>query len=547
MDKKYTQYAEDVLSGKIIACEYIKLASKRYLEWMERTDIEFIPSKADRVINFCGKLKTITGRFDGKPFKLELFQKWLIYSIFGFYYKNTEERVVKNVWIELARKNGKTFFAAAIGLYMLIADDEKNSEVEIIANSRKQAQICFDMCSSMVSKIDVKKKFFKSYRDKIKFKYTNSFLQVLSSDSGNNDGWNSYCFIADEVHAYQNSKMYDVMKSSQGMRDNPLAIAITTAGFDLGSFAYQQRKANIDVLTGLKEDDSQFTAIYTLDQDDDYRDEDVWLKANPNLDVTVKRQYLREQIIQAKNNPSLEISTRTKNFNQWLSSSDIWISEDFLCQHMEDIDIEDFTNKDVQVYMGVDLSAVSDLTAVSLLITDNKKFYFKNYYYLPEICLQNNSNADIYRQWNHQGFIKITHGNVVDYDVITTDIMKINDRLPIQIIGFDKWNSSQWAIQMTELGMPIQPYSQSISNFSIPTKTLERIIKMGNCTMDMNPITRYCFRNVVLKHDWNDNVKPIKESNQEKIDGVIAMIQALGVYLSVEHYDNQIIGFCLDS
>lgn len=546
VDKKYTEYAEQVVNGELTACKYIILACQRYLDWFDRKDIEFRPNKADKVVNFCQKLKHFTGRFNGKNFILEPFQKWIIFNIYGFYYTGTEERVIKNVWIELARKNGKTFFAAALGLYALIADGENNSEVELIANSRKQAQICFDMCSNMVSKIDTKHKYFKSYRDKIKFDYTKSFLQVLSSDSGNNDGWNSYAFIADEVHAYPDSKMFDVMKSSQGMRDNPLAISITTAGFNLFSFAYTQRKTNIEILYGKKEDDSQFSAIYTLDDDDDFRDEKCWIKANPNLNVTVKPQYLKEQVQQAKNNPSLEISTRTKNFNQWLATSDIWISNEMLLQNSEKVDLNDYTNKDLIAYMGVDLSAVSDLTAVSVLIPIDGKLIFKNYYYLPQSALNDNSNADLYRQWQTKGLITLTHGNVVDYDYITKDILKINELLPLQIIGYDKWNSTEWAIRMSELGMPIQPYPQAIANFSIPTKALERNIKMGNVTIDDNEITRYCFSNVVLKHDWNDNVKPIKEENQQKIDGVIAMIQALGTYLSVTRYNNEILGFNFD-
>jgi len=541
---KYKEYALQVVNNEITACNYIKLACQRYLDWFDRDDIQFVPEKADKVVNFCQKLKHFTGRFNNKPFILQPFQKWIIYNIYGFYFRGTDERVIKNVWIELARKNGKTFFAAALGLYALIGDGENNSEVELIANSRKQATICFDMCSNMVSKLDPKHKYFKTYRDKIKFDYTKSFLQVLSSDSGANDGWNSYCFIADEVHAYADSKLFDVMKSSQGMRDNPLAISCTTAGFNLFSFAYTQRKTNIEVLYGKKDDDSQFTAIYTLDDDDDFRDESVWIKANPNLGVTVKMQYLREQVQQAKNNVALEISTRTKNFNQWLATSDIWISNDILLKYSQKVNIEDYKDQELFPYLGVDLSSVSDLTCVSLLIPlEGEKFVFKNYYYLPQSALDNNSNAELYRLWYKKGYLTVTQGNVCDYDFIISDIMKINNILPLQMIGYDKWNATQAAIQMTELGLPLQPYPQSIANFSMPTKALERIIKMGNAIIDDNEITRFCFSNVVLKHDWNDNVKPIKEENQQKIDGCIAMIQALGTYLSQTHFNNEIFGF----
>lgn len=546
--QKYQEYALQVVNGQITACNYIKLACQRYIDWFERENIEFRPDKADKVVNFCHKLKHFTGRFNNQPFILQPFQKWIIYNIYGFYYTGTDERVIKNVWIELARKNGKTFFAAALGLYALIADGESNSEVELIANSRKQAQICFDMCSNMVSKLDPKHKYFKSYRDKIKFDYTKSFLQVLSSDSGSNDGWNSYVFIADEVHAYPDSKMFDVMKSSQGMRDNPLAISITTAGLNLFSFAYTQRKTNIEVLYGKKEDDSQFTAIYTLDEEDNpFDDETCWLKANPNLGVTVKPQYLKEQVQQAKNNTTLEISTRTKNFNQWLASSDIWISNDILLQYSMKVKLEDYKDQDIVAYVGVDLSSVSDLTCVSCMLPLEDKLIFKNWYYLPQSALDGNSNAEQYRIWHKKGLLTLTPGNVVDYDYIINDIMQINETIPIQLIAYDRYNATQWSIQMTELGMPMQPFAQSMMNFTIPTKTLERNIKMGNVIIDDNEMTRWCFGNVVLKFDWNDNCRPTKEENQQKIDGVIAMLQAVGGYLSIDHYNNEIFGFQVEN
>ena len=538
IDNKYTEYALNVLSGKITACEYIKLACQRYIDWLQREDLEFRSDKADKVITFCQKLKHFTGRFNNKPFILEEWQKWIIYNVYGFYYKGTDERVIKNVYVEVARKNGKTFFASALCLYALIADGEFNSEVELIANSKKQAQICFDMCSNIITKLDSKHKYFKAYRDKIKFDKTKSFLQVLSSDSGNNDGWNSYFYCADEVHAYPDSKMFDVMKSSQGMRDNPIALAITTAGFNLFSFCYTMRATNIEVLYNTKKDDSQFTAIYTLDDGDDWQDEKNWIKANPNLNVTVKPQYLKEQIQQAKNNTSLEISVRTKNFNQWLATSDIWIGNDVLLKCSEKIELNDYSK--YLAYVGVDLAAVSDLTAVSIMIPTEDKFIFKTIYYLPQSALSDNSNSELYKKWQLQGLLKITKGNVTDYDEITNDIMKIGEIIPIQSIAYDTWNSTSWAIQMTELGQPLEPFSQSLGNFNRPTKEIERLIKSDKVIIDDNAITRFCFGNVVLKHDWNDNVKPTKEENQQKIDGVIAMTEALGIYLTKVHYDNKI-------
>lgn len=536
---KYTQYAEDVISGKVIAGEYIKLACQRFLSFLGREDIEFRPEKVNKVISFISKLKHFTGSHNGKPFILQPWQCWVCANIYGFYWKDTNERVTKNAYIEVARKNGKSAFAAGLCLYALIADGENNSEVELIANSRKQAGICFDMCANFIRTLDPKHKLFRTYRDKIRFDKTKSFLQVLSSDSGNNDGWNSYMYVADEAHSYPDSKMYDVMKSSQGMRDNPLALVITTAGLNLFSFCYNMRKTNIEVLHGTKQDDTQFTAIYTLDEGDDWEDSNNWIKANPNLGVTVRPNYLKEQIQQAKNNPSLETSIRTKNFNQWLATSEIWISNDLLLRSSENISLDDMEN--LQIYMGVDLSAVSDLTAVAACWMLDYKYYFKVWYFLPESALQNNSNAEMYKDWKRQGLLNITAGNVVDYDYILKTIMEVNDKCIIQKIAYDSWNATQWAITATSEGLPLEPFSQALWHFNRATKGFERLIKSGQVVIDDNPITRWCFSNCALKFDHNQNCKPVKsKDNQQKIDGVIAMLQGFGSLIEEPFYQNEI-------
>ena len=534
MDNKYTKYAEDVISGRILACEYVKQACKRYLDWLKRDDIEFIPSKVDRVANFCSKLSHFTGKMNGRPFILSDFQFWIVCNIYGFY--KGENRVIKNVYIELARKNGKSFFAAALALYNLIADGENNAEIELVANSTKQAKIIFNMCKNLVEGLDKKHKYFKTYRDSIKFDHTKSLLQVLSSDVTANDGWNSSLFIVDEYHSAPNSLMYDVMKSSQGNRDNPLSIVITTAGFNLFSPCYQLRKTNIEILSGLKQDDTVFCAIYTLDEEDDWKDEKNFIKSNPNLGISVKEQYLKEQIQQAINNTSLEVGVRTKNLNQWVSSSDIWLSNELLLNCSQKLNYEDFSG--LISYVGVDLAAVSDMTAVSYMIPKDGKFYFFVDYYLPASCLKDNSNAELYKDWKRKGLLKITEGNVTDYDFVLIDILKRNKQIFINKIAYDSYNATQWAINSESAGLPLEPFSQALWNFNKPTKSFEILIKQGKVIIDDNEITSWCFSNVYLKSDHNDNVKPIKVQAQNKIDGVIAIIEALGIYLEIPTYDN---------
>lgn len=538
LDEKYTQYANDVLTNKIVAGNLIKLACNRYLTFLQRDDIEFRTDKVERCINFIQSLKHYKGEFVGQYFILQEWQKWIIYNVFGLYYKGTNNRVTKNVYIEVSRKNGKSAFASAICLYGLIADGEAGAEIEFIANTRKQARISFDMAIKFARTIDRKGKYLQLYRDSIQFPKTDSFLQILSSDAGTNDGWNSHIFLADEAHSYKDSRMYDVMKSSQGMRRNPLAVVITTAGFNRFSFCYQLRQTNIEILNNLKEDDTQFSAIYCLDDDDNWQDENVWQKSNPNLNVTVLTQYLKEQIKQAINTPSLEVSVRTKNLNQWLSTSEIWIQDCYILYSSQKLKIEDFAG--FNCYCGVDLSAVSDLTAVSFLIDTDDKYYFFNKYYLPESALSENSNAELYKRWQRMGLLTITEGNCTDYDYITADLMRINKLIAINSIAYDTWNSTQWAIDATSKGLPLQPFSQALGNFNRATKEFERLLLSNKVVIDDNEITRYCFNNVSLKFDHNDNTKPIKTVRQNKIDGVIAMLQALGIMLQQPQYNNEI-------
>ena len=531
---KYKEYALDVVNGKVVAGTYIKQACQRYLSWFDKYD--FRPDKADAVVDFIFNLRHFTGKHNGKPFKLLPYQKWIVYNIFGFYYPNSNRRVINYVYIELARKQGKTALAAAICLYMLIADGENGSEVELVANSAKQAKICFDMSSNFIQSIDRKGKHFKRYRDNIKFNETKSVLQVLSSDASGNDGYNSYCFVLDECHEQKDSKLWDVMCSSQGMRENSLGIIITTAGFNKFGFCYGYRNTCLEILSGVKEDDSQFAAIYTLDENDDWHDPNVWIKSNPSLGHTVFESYLEQQVKKAANNTTLEVGTRTKNFNEWVSNSDIWLHNDLLLRYTQNLKLEDF--KGLQCFIGVDLAAVSDMTAVSFMIPKDDKLYFLTKYYLPQSALVDNSNCELYKEWNRKGYLTITDGNVCDYDYILKDILNANKEVFIYKIGYDSYNATQWAIDATTEGLPLEPFSQALWSFNRPTKELERLIKSGKVIIDNNEITRWCFSNVTLKSDHNENIKPVKGSDMQKIDGVIAMIEALGIYLNTPIYNN---------
>lgn len=537
--KGYYHYVEDVLNGKIVVGELIKLACQRFKDDLQREDIYFNESVVDKAINFIGTLKHFMGKSSGKHFKLENWQQFIIANIVGWYWKDENTRRFTSSYIEVSRKNGKTALAAALCLYYLIADGEDGAEVDLAANSKEQAKIAFEFCSSFSKQLDPKGKYLKPYRDNVQFALNNSKLKVFAADDSKLDGFNASFGLIDEYHAAKNSKVRDVIKSSMGMRNNPHLCTITTAGFDKTLPCYKLRSTSIEILNKLKTDDSMFIAIYSLDDKDNWTDKDNWVKCTPNLNVTVTSKYIKEQVQSAINNPSEEVGVKTKTLNLWCDVADVWLPESYIVRASKDIHLEDF--RDCECYIGVDLSATSDLTAVSYLIEKDNIYYFKTDYYLPESALVDKPDRETYKLWKQQGLITITAGNVTDYDYITNDIVAASNILNIQKIGYDKWNATQWAIHATEIGLPLEEYPQTMGNFNRPTKELERLILSGNTVIDNNEITRWCFRNVELKSDYNGNVKPNKGIKSKKIDGVIAIIQALGMYLTVPHYSNEIL------
>lgn len=537
--KGYYHYVEDVLNGKIVVGELIKLACQRFKDDLQREDIYFNESVVDKAINFIGTLKHFMGKSSGKHFKLENWQQFIIANIVGWYWTDGNTRRFTSSYIEVSRKNGKTALAAALCLYYLIADGEDGAEVDLAANSKEQAKIAFEFCSSFSKQLDPKGKYLKPYRDNVQFALNNSKLKVFAADDSKLDGFNASFGLIDEYHAAKNSKIRDVIKSSMGMRNNPHLCTITTAGFDKTLPCYKLRSTSIEILNKLKTDDSMFIAIYSLDDKDDWTDKDNWVKCTPNLNVTVTSKYIKEQVQSAINNPSEEVGVKTKTLNLWCDVADVWLPESYIVKASKDIHLEDF--RDCECYIGVDLSATSDLTAVSYLIEKDNIYYFKTDYYLPESALVDKPDRETYKLWKQQGLITITAGNVTDYDYITNDIVAASNILNIQKIGYDKWNATQWAIHATEIGLPLEEYPQTMGNFNRPTKELERLILSGNTVIDNNEITRWCFRNVELKSDYNGNVKPNKGIKSKKIDGVIAIIQALGMYLTVPHYSNEIL------
>lgn len=548
--QKYKDYALNVQSGKITANRYIKQATKRYLDWFERPDMEFRPQAVDKVVNFIGKLRHFKGEHAGKPFKLLDFQKFIISNMFGFYWKDEEgkpknRRVVQYVWFEVGRKNGKTALAAAILLYMMIADGEQSADCFFLANSHKQALLAYEYAHKFIGNLDSKNKFFQRYRDSIKFPMTNSQISCLAADYKRIDGLNVFGGIIDEFHEASTEKLYANIVSGMQGRRNPLAVIITSAGFDMNGVAYQKRKEMIEILSGKVQDDSQLVFIYCLDPEDDYKDPKTWIKANPSLGQTLYPDKLQIEVNRAQS-PTVQPFILCKNFGRWglTDYEKTWLTHDEILNVTCDINLENFDTDITIVWLGVDLASTCDLTALSMMVVEDGIYYFKTWYFLPELSLQQNMNQEIYRKAINQHQLIATNGNVCDYQEVTKIILKIAERYTIGGIFYDSYNATQWAIDCTNQGLPMTPLSQALASFNRGTKEFTRLVKMGNCRIDNNILTRFCFDNAELKFDHNENCKPVKKGfakgGSAKIDGTISMLSCLCGYLLEPQFDTSI-------
>ena len=536
--KDITTYPWDVVEGKITSCELVKLACQRFINFLHRDDMYFDFDDVEKKIHITESLKHFKGEYAGQPFLLEPFQKFVYCAVYGMKWKKNHHRVTRTVILSMGRKGGKSSLISAMAINALLEED--CAQCIVAANSASQAGILFKMAQKYLKSIDPKGKHFRQYRDKILFDKTSSEIKVVAADASRLDGLDCSFFVQDETAAAPSSEVWDVLEQSAGSRAQPLAISCTTRGFNLSGFYKELEDSAIEVLKGVKEDDSLFTLIYTLDEGDDYEDPAVWKKCQPNLGVSVFPEFVEQQITKGKNTPTQQYSIMTKVFNCWQSSSENWIQMDYIWKSMQKVDITQYQNE--FCYVSFDLASVNDLTCLGWMLPYGDKFYMKFKYYLPHDSIKGNPNEERLKRWAKEGYLTITEGNVTDYDYVINDIDKIQNITPIMKISYDQWNSQSIAIELTGKGMPLEPYSQSLQSMNLPTKTLENMILSGKVIIDKNPVTAWCFENAKTKYDSLDNVRIIKNSYTQKIDGAITAIMLVGGYLHGQHFDCNIMG-----
>lgn len=567
--KRLDKYINDVKSGVIPAGIHLKNAIDRFERDLLNPDFEFKEEKAQKVINFITTLRHTSGRYNNLPFILEPWQVFIVANLYGFYNVDGTRRF-HQAYIEMARKQGKTALVAALSLYHLMEDGEAGGQILFSANSEDQARIGLNMVKGFAKPFTIPKVVSKSHHatkasealktkdsklilhfSEIIYEDTNSFIKVLAADADKLDGYNCSFGVVDEYHSAPNSKVKDVLRSGQGMRVNPMLIIITTAGFNKSLPCYTDRTIATEIAAGIKQDNSLFAAIYAFDEEDilNWQDPSVWIKSNPNLGVTVNNEFLANRVLQATNNPSDTNEVMTKNLNIWCDAVEVWIPEDYIIKATNDkITIKDFYTSDggikswgEECWVGADFAYRSDLTAVAYMFVKEADPYpiynFFLRYYLPEDSLKAPDlklDQELFKKWASAGYITLTPGNVTDFDYITKDLINISNNVQVKKIYYDQANAIQWAVQCVKEGLNPTPFSQQFGNFSHATKLFETLMYNKQIILEDNPITRYCLRNATLKFDEKNNCKPINTNRKNKIDGVIAMIQALAACAEIK-------------
>lgn len=539
------QYARDVISGKIVACKWVRLACERHihdLKHAHKRGLYFDVDDAERVLRFIGVLrhsKGKWGRAGGEPIILEAWQQFILWCVFGW--KGADGfRRFRTFYEEVARKNGKSTIGAAIGLYLAFADGEPGAEVYSAATKRDQARIVHQEAIRMVRKNLQLKKFIRIYKDNLSLEQSASKYMPLGADSDSTDGLNVHGVIADELHAWKSREMWDVLETATGSREQALIVAITTAGMDRRSVCYEKHEYTRKVLEGWKdgsfEDDTWFGIIFTLDVGDDWRDETVWIKSNPNLGVSKNLDDLQMKAKRAGQMPAALNNFLRRELNVWVQGEVKWMPMDEWRACGGEIPALEFTRrlKGMTCYGGLDLGSTSDITAfVLVFLDDDENIYVLCRFWIPEdnMLIRSRDDGVHYQQWVKEGYIEATPGNVIDYEWIFEQIEQDAELFDIDQIAFDRWGAARVVQVLENKGMKMVQFGQGFASMNPPMKELERLTLAKKIVHGNNPVLTWMADNVVARLDPAGNIKPDKEKSREKIDGMVALIMALDLAL----------------
>ena len=527
------EYAAAVRSGALPSCLMVRKAVDRWYQDLERPDIRFDRAAFLRVVRFSGMLKHYKGEFAGRPIVWEPWQLFCLANIFGLKRRDTNKRKYTYADVYVPRKNGKTTFAAVIALYMLLFDDESAAEVYAAAVDKAQAKICFDASAELIKGVEGLEGYVRVFRKgSIVVEDTASAYKPLSKDTKNKDGLNIHCGICDERHAWKTNEIYEVLKTGVGARSQPLIFSISTAGTDTSYPYFRDLEFLRQVMLGIKQKDNHFIMLYEPDEGDQWDDPATWAKVNPNFGISLGRKYMEDECQEAKEKGGSTLAAfQTKNLNMWVDAPEVWIPDDDVAACNKDFDEAELAGEDV--WVGLDLAASGDITATGLFFP---KYNVTKYVFIvPQAKVEENQGrGDVvdYRLWVEQGWLTVCPGKILDHDWYVAYLMNILPKYKVKGIAFDPWNAWELKSKMGRYEDVMEAYNQGIKYMYPPSKKIFELVKEHKLNFLNNPIIRWMFRNVVIYMDPNNNYKPDKGKSRNKIDGVVALCDAVGLWLT---------------
>lgn len=542
------KYARDVVAGKIPACKWVRRTCQNHLDDLAKSKKRgfrwtFDRDAAERVCDFIQLLPHAKGKWAAKRELIEL-QPWQLFifcAIFGWVDKKTRRRRYREVYIEVPRKNGKSVLAAGVGLYMLVLDGEFGAEVYCGATTERQAWEVFKPARQMVRRtpelieafgIQVAAKNLSVVDDESKF-------EPLIGDPG--DGQSPSCALVDEFHEHPTAALYETMLTGMGAREQPLMFAITTAGYNIAGPCYQQRNQVIDKLNGTVPNDELFGIIYTVDDDDDWKDPAVLRKANPNYGVSVDAEFLLKRQADATRYPSRQNAFKTKHLNIWVSAKQAWLNiADWEACGDPTLTLDQFLGQ--PCWIGVDLASKSDITAVALVFRDKVELsagsgkwvdrwtaFCRSY--LPEGAIERaGPNKDAFQAWANANLLELCDGEEMDFDLVRDDLADLAQQFDIQEIAYDKWRATQLAHQLEKDGADTVEVGGGIASMNLPMREVEAALLSRRFRHSVDPVLTWMAGNVVTR-EYKGCLTPQKadenKANLRKIDGMVAILMAM--------------------
>lgn len=534
------KYARDVVSGRIDACKEVKQACKRHLDDLKKSETrafkyKFCRDTAEQVCEFVQLLPHTKGKWarERERIKLEPWQKFIFSCVFGWLHKKTGYRRFTEAYCEIPRKNGKSVIAAGVGLYMLCADGEFGAEVYCGATTEKQAWEVFRPAKLMLEKTPELTSFagIEIMAKNISIPADGSRFEPLIGNPG--DGSSPSCAIIDEFHEHDAPDQYETMLTGMGAREQALMFIITTSGFNLAGPCYDKRRQVQQMLDGVMPNEEMFGIIYGIDVGDDWQDPAVLKKANPNFGVSVGADYLLKQQRDAIRYPSRTNAFLTKHLNVWVSARSTWLNmaDWHKCGDIQ-LQLEQFYGK--SCWLAVDLASKTDICSLGFLFKDTlesgrTRWTYFTRSYLPEGALQRaGNNRAAYETWVNSGHLTLMDGDEIDFNQIREDIKDLAAVLDITELPYDPWRATQLAHQLMSDGANVVEFRNTVQNMSPAMREWEAAITSGRFRHNADPVLTWMASNVVAKVDAKDNLYPRKERAENKIDGIIAGLMAMG-------------------